>query len=60
MDDIYCMHCDPDNVLNKLKGYVPLKPSSVGSLDMYLSTKIKYMQLDNDIWAWSMNTSKYV
>ena len=26
VDDILCIHHDPDNVLNKLNGYAPLKP----------------------------------
>ena len=28
VDDILCIHNDQDNVLNKLNGYVPLKPGS--------------------------------
>ena len=46
--------------MNKLNGYVPLKPRSVGSPNMYLGTKINCMKLHNDIWAWSMSPSKYV
>ena len=34
MHDILCIHHD------KLNEYVPLKPSSVGSPDMYLGTKL--------------------
>ena len=29
VDDILCIHHDPDDVLNKLNGYMPLQPSSV-------------------------------
>ena len=43
VDDILCIHHDPDDVLNKLNKYVPLKPSSVRSPDMYLVTKLKCM-----------------
>ena len=60
MGDILCIHHDPDNVFNNLNGYVPLKTSSVGSLDLYLDTKLKCMQLQNSIWAWSISPSKYV
>ena len=60
MDDISCIHHYPDDVLNKLKGYVPSKSGSVGSTNMYLGTKLKHMQLNNGIWAWSMSPSKYV
>ena len=59
VDDILCIHHDPDDILSKLNGYVPLKPRSVGSPDMYLDTKLKLMQLHNGIWACSMNPSKY-
>ena len=27
VNDILCIHHDPDDVLNKLNGYMPLKPS---------------------------------
>ena len=60
VDDILCIHHDPDDVLNKLNGYVMLKPGSFGSPDMYLGTKLKCMLLHNGIWAWSMSPSKYV
>ena len=40
VDDILCIHHDPDTVLNKLNRYVPLKPGSIGSPDMYLGMKL--------------------
>ena len=58
MDDILCIYHDPDDELNKLNGYMPLKPGSVGSPYMYLGTKLKHMQLHNG--AWSMSPSKCV
>ena len=60
MDNILCMHHDPDDILNKLNEYVPFKPGSVGSTEMYCSTKLKCMQLHNGIWTWSMSPPKYV
>ena len=45
-------------LLNKLNGFVSLKPRSVGSHDLYL-TKLKQMQLHNGIWVRSMRPSKY-
>ena len=59
VDDILCIPHDPDDVLNKLNGCMLLKPGWVGSPDMYLSIKLKCMQLHNGIWAWSMSPSKY-
>ena len=60
VDDILCIHHDPDNVLNKVNGYVPLKPRSVGIANCYLSMKLKHMQLHNGIWPWSMSPSNYI
>ena len=60
VDDILCIYHDPDDVFNKLKGYVLLKPGSVGSPNMYLGTMLKHMQLHNGIWAWSSSSFKYV
>ena len=59
VNDILCIHHDPDDELNRLNGYVPIKPGSVGHPDMYLGTKLKCMQL-HSIWAWSISPSKYV
>ena len=60
VDDILCICHDTDDVLSKLNGYVPLKPGSVKSPNMHLGTKLKYLQLHNDIWAWSMSPFKCV
>ena len=60
LDDILCIHHDPDEVLKKLNRYEQLEQGSVGNPDMYLGTKLKYMQLHNNIWAWYMSPSKYV
>ena len=43
LDYILCIHHDPDDILIKLNGYLPLKPGSVGSSNMYLGTKLKCM-----------------
>ena len=55
VDDILSIHHDPDDLLNKLNRYVPLKPSSIRSPDMYFGEKLEHMQLHNGIWAWSMH-----
>ena len=41
--------------MDKLNGYLPLKPGSVGSPDIYLGTKLKQMQLHGGIWMWCMS-----
>jgi hypothetical protein len=60
VDDILCAHHDPMSVLNLINGYMPLKPSSVGDPDIYLSAKLKMTRLENGIWAWGLSPSKYV
>jgi hypothetical protein len=40
-DDILCIHHDPMSVMNKIKGYLPLKPSSEDDPDIYLGAKLK-------------------
>ncbi len=60
VDDILCIHEDPDSVLKVLNKYFPLKPDSVGSPDIYLGAKLKLMQLENGVWAWGISPSKYV
>ena len=49
VDDILCIHHDPDDVLNKLNGSVPSKPSSVASPNVYLGMKLECMELQNGI-----------
>jgi hypothetical protein len=41
VDDILCIHHDPMSVMNEINSYLALKPSSVGSPDIYLGTKLK-------------------
>jgi hypothetical protein len=41
VDVILCIHHDPMSVMNEINGYLPLKPSSVGNLDIYLGAKLK-------------------
>ncbi len=60
VDDILCIHHDTLSVLTQINKYLPLKPSSVGNPDIYLSAKLKETQLPNGIYAWGMSPSKYV
>ncbi len=58
VDNILCIHEDPDSVLNVLNKYFSLKPDSVGAPDIDLGAKLKLMQLENGLWAWSISPSK--
>ncbi len=60
VDDILCIHEEPDSVLQVLNKYFPLKPESVGAPDIYLGAKLKQMQLENGVWAWGISPSKYI
>ncbi|KAL7464783.1 hypothetical protein ACHAXS_005117 [Conticribra weissflogii] len=60
VDDILCIHDDPDSIMTQIDKYFPLKPDSVGEPDMYLGAKLKLMQLENSVWAWGLSPSKYV
>jgi hypothetical protein len=37
-----------------------MKPGLIGDLDMYLAAKLKAVQMENDVLAWGMSSSKYV
>jgi hypothetical protein len=60
VDDILCIHHNPMSVMNKINGYLPLKPSSVGDPDIYLCAKLKLTQLPDGVMAWGLSPSKYV
>jgi hypothetical protein len=60
VDDILCIHHDPMSVMGEINKYLPLKPSSVGNPDIYLSTKLKETRLPNGVMAWGLSPSKYV
>jgi hypothetical protein len=59
-NDILVMHHDPMTILDKINGYMPLKPSSVGDPDIYLGAKLCGTRLKNGIRAWGLSTPKYV
>jgi hypothetical protein len=58
VDDILCMHHDPMTILDRINGYMPLKPSSVGDPDIYLGAKLKQTPLPNSVWAWGLSPSQ--
>ncbi len=58
VDNIICIHEDPDSVLKVINKYFPLKLNSVGAPDIYLGAKLKLMQLENGVWAWGISPSK--
>jgi hypothetical protein len=59
VDNILCIHHGPKSVINETNGYLPLKPSSVGDLDIYLGAKLKQTRLPNGVMVWVLSPSKY-
>ncbi len=49
VDDVLCIHDDPDSILTQIDKYFLLKPDSVGEQDVYLGAK----QADA-AWKWHM------
>jgi len=47
-------------ILDRINECMPLKPSSVGDPDIYLSAKLRQTRLPNGVWAWGLSPSKYV
>ncbi len=59
VDNILCVHNNPDSLLTQIDKYFLLKPDLVGEQDVYLGAKLKLMQLKNGVWTWGLGSSKY-
>jgi hypothetical protein len=60
VDDCLSIHHDADSALHEIDKYFPMKPGSIGDPDIYLGSKLKPVQMENDVVAWGMSSSKYV
>lgn len=60
VDDCLCIHHDAESALLELDKYFQMKPGSIGDPDIYLGAKLRLVQLDNGVSAWSASPSKYV
>ena len=58
--EIMVIHHDSRPILDRIDNFMKLKESSVGDPDSYLGDKLKKVQMDNDVWCWSISPSKYV
>ena len=54
------IHHDARPILDRIEKFMKLKEISVGDPDIYLGAKMKKVQMDNDVWCWSIIPSKYV
>jgi hypothetical protein len=60
IDNCLAIHHDGTSVLKQIDKYFPMKPGSIGSLDIYLGSKLREVTLDNGVSTWGMSPSKYV
>ena len=60
VDDCLVVSEHPDQALNKLGKYFPLKPGSVGPPKLYLGGKLSRVDLPNGVKAWAVSASKYI
>ncbi len=60
VNDILVIHHDAMSILDKINGYMPLKPTSVEDPDIYLGVKLRQTQLANGVWEWGLSPSRYV
>ena len=60
VDDIMVIHHDARPILDRIDKFMKLNEISVGDPDIYLGAKLKKVQMDNDVWYWSISPSKYI
>ena len=60
VDIILVVNHDAMPIMKRINKFFLLKPDSVGDLNMYLGTKIKYHKTPNGMCSWRMSPSKYI
>ena len=60
VDDCLVIHHDVEMALTELENYFAMKKGSIGDPDIYLGAKLRAMELNNGVKAWSMSPAKYV
>jgi Reverse transcriptase (RNA-dependent DNA polymerase) len=60
VDDCLAIHHNEKSALTEIDKYFPMKLGSIGDPDMYLGAKLKAVQMQNNVLAWGMSSSKYV
>jgi hypothetical protein len=60
VDDILCVHHDPDAPLAKLDEYFKMNEGSIQVPTFYLGAKLKNTVLPNGVVAWGMSSIKYM
>jgi hypothetical protein len=60
VDDILCISDTPQQSLEQIDKYFPMKPNLIGKPDIYLRAKLSGVRLPNQVEAWAMSPSKYI
>ena len=61
VDDALVVSENAESILrNELGRYFHLKEKSIGPPTVYLGGRVRKVQLENEVWAWSFSSSQYV
>ena len=60
VDDVISIAHDAEKILDDIDTFFQMKPGSIGDPDIYLGAKLRRVQLENGVWAWSASSSKYL
>ena len=61
VDDALMVSENAESILhNELGRYFHLKEESIGPPTIYLGGRVRKVQLENGVWAWSFSSSQYV
>ena len=60
IDDCLAIHHNAEMALTELDNYFAMKKGSIGDPDIYLGAKLRAVELNNGVKAWSMSPAKYV
>ena len=60
VDDCLAIHHDAEMALTELDNYFAMRKGSIGDPDIYLGAKLRAVELNNGVKAWSMSPAKYV
>ena len=60
VDEVLAIGDDSEEVLKWVDKYFGLKPGLLADLNIYLSERVKLVELPNDFMAWSLRPSNFV
>jgi hypothetical protein len=59
-DDLLVISENPQDMLQQVDKYFPMKPKSIAKPDIYLGVKETSIKLPNDVNCWGLSSNKYV